>query len=262
MARHSTRRAQQQLGARLRQLYEQGDVEPLEVLFGARSLDDALTSLDNLNRVASQDKAVLQQVKSAREQLTTAVGTLAARAAQLRDAIAQAAATEAQLASTRAARESYISSLATRRSLTEHQIGALVARANAASVRSTRIVRASASVTPVAALAPTSNGGTGSIAPVATPAPPTVPSGRTITVSATGYSLGGTTSTGLSVGWGVAAVDPDVIPLGSHLTVPGYGEAVAADTGGAIVGATIDLWFPSIAQANAWGRRVVTIVVH
>ena len=85
---------------------------------------------------------------------------------------------------------------------------------------------------------------------------------RSITVSATGYSLGGSTATGLPVGWGVAAVDPSVIPLGTHMTVPGYGEAIAADTGGAIVGATIDLWFPTTAQAMAWGRRIVTISLH
>jgi 3D (Asp-Asp-Asp) domain-containing protein len=90
-----------------------------------------------------------------------------------------------------------------------------------------------------------------------------VPAGaRTVTVSATGYALTGQTATGLPVGWGVAAVDPSVIPLGTHMTVPGYGEAVAADTGGAIVGGTIDLWFPSVAQANAWGRRTVTVVLH
>jgi len=83
-----------------------------------------------------------------------------------------------------------------------------------------------------------------------------------ITVSATGYSLSGTTATGIPVGYGVAAVDPSVIPLGTHITVPGYGEAIAADTGGSVVGATIDLWFPSEAAANAWGRRTVTIVLH
>ena len=92
-----------------------------------------------------------------------------------------------------------------------------------------------------------------------TPAP--AAGGRTITVTATGYAMGGRTSAGLTTGWGVAAVDPSVIPLGSHLIVPGYGEAVAADTGGAVVGATIDLWFPTTAQANAWGRRTVTVVV-
>ena len=67
---------------------------------------------------------------------------------------------------------------------------------------------------------------------------------------------------GLPVGWGVAAVDPSVIPLGTHMTVPGYGEAVAADVGGAVRGAVIDLWFPTVAQANAWGRRSVTVILH
>ena len=84
---------------------------------------------------------------------------------------------------------------------------------------------------------------------------------RTLTVSATAYDLPGRTSTGLPVGWGIAAVDPSVIPLGTHIVVPGYGVAVAADTGSSVVGATIDLWFPSEAQADAWGRRTVTIDV-
>jgi 3D (Asp-Asp-Asp) domain-containing protein len=57
------------------------------------------------------------------------------------------------------------------------------------------------------------------------------------------------------------AVDPSVIPLGSRLGIPGYGLGVAADTGGAIQGARIDLWFPTVAQAHAWGSRVVTITV-
>ena len=99
-------------------------------------------------------------------------------------------------------------------------------------------------------------------APQLSSVPPVAVGGRSITVAATGYSLGGSTATGLPVGWGVAAVDPSVIPLGTHMTVPGYGEAIAADTGGAVVGATIDLWFPTPAQAMAWGRRIVTIALH
>jgi 3D (Asp-Asp-Asp) domain-containing protein len=59
----------------------------------------------------------------------------------------------------------------------------------------------------------------------------------------------------------VVAVDPAVIPLGTRLSIPGYGQGVAADTGGAIIGARIDLWFSSNAEAMAWGRRTVTISV-
>ena len=46
------------------------------------------------------------------------------------------------------------------------------------------------------------------------------------------------------------------------MTVPGYGEGVAADTGSAVTGNTIDLWFPTLADAMAWGRRTVTITLH
>jgi 3D (Asp-Asp-Asp) domain-containing protein len=81
-------------------------------------------------------------------------------------------------------------------------------------------------------------------------------------VTATGYSLTGRTSTGVSVAYGIAAVDPSVIPLGTSFSVPGYGEAVAADTGGAVQGARIDLWFPTRAEALAWGTRTVTITLH
>jgi 3D (Asp-Asp-Asp) domain-containing protein len=83
-----------------------------------------------------------------------------------------------------------------------------------------------------------------------------------LTVLATGYAIRGRTATGISTGWGVAAVDPAVIPLGTRINVPGYGQAVAADVGSGIRGAMIDLWFPSIARARAWGRRTVTIVLH
>ena len=54
-----------------------------------------------------------------------------------------------------------------------------------------------------------------------------------MTVLATAYCLTGTTATGLPVGPGIVAVDPTVIPLGTRMTIPGYGEGVAADTGGA-----------------------------
>jgi 3D (Asp-Asp-Asp) domain-containing protein len=55
-------------------------------------------------------------------------------------------------------------------------------------------------------------------------------------------------------GWGVVAVDPRVIPLGSRLFVEGYGYAVAGDTGGAIHGKIIDVCF--------WGADLLAPTTH
>lgn len=54
----------------------------------------------------------------------------------------------------------------------------------------------------------------------------------------------GITATGVPVTKGIVAVDPAVIPLGTRLYIPGYGFAVAADTGGGIKGNMIDLGYP------------------
>jgi uncharacterized protein YabE (DUF348 family) len=54
----------------------------------------------------------------------------------------------------------------------------------------------------------------------------------------------GRTATGVQVTYGVVAVDPTVIPLGTRMFIPGYGYAVAADTGGAVKGYIIDLGYP------------------
>jgi 3D (Asp-Asp-Asp) domain-containing protein len=67
---------------------------------------------------------------------------------------------------------------------------------------------------------------------------------------------------GIPVARGVVAVDPKIIPLRSRLLVPGYGKGIAADVGTAIRGRIIDLWFPTPAEARAWGRRTVVVTVR
>jgi uncharacterized protein YabE (DUF348 family) len=51
------------------------------------------------------------------------------------------------------------------------------------------------------------------------------------------------TATGIPLAKGVAAIDPRYIPYGTRMYVPGYGEALAADTGGGIKGRMIDLGY-------------------
>ncbi|AXH71124.1 putative cell wall binding protein [Bacillus phage BSP38] len=91
---------------------------------------------------------------------------------------------------------------------------------------------------------------------------------QSLTVVATAYTAycsgcSGVTATGVNLkanpGQKVIAVDPNVIPLGSRVYVEGYGEAIAADTGGAIKGNRIDVFIPSQSEAVNYGRKTVKI---
>ncbi len=75
------------------------------------------------------------------------------------------------------------------------------------------------------------------------------------------YGCSGITALGMHAGHGIVAVDPHFIPLGTKLYVPGYGHAVAGDTGGAIKGRRIDLGFNDLGSAIRFGRREITVYV-
>ncbi|WP_088188639.1 3D domain-containing protein [Desulfosporosinus sp. FKA] len=80
---------------------------------------------------------------------------------------------------------------------------------------------------------------------------------------ATAYCIpGGITKTGAPVQWGVVAVDPRVIPLGSKVYVDGYGSGRALDTGGLIQGNRVDLYMDSQAAAMSWGVRYVLVYLQ
>jgi len=202
------------LALRLRTLYEAGNTDPLEVVLGAGSLQEALDGLDGLSYAAQQDRRIIAQSLAARRELAHAAAALRTR--------------QAELARLRAETLTRIAELA--RAAEAERPDAAAASEPAASTRHAK------------------------------PATP-VPAPTTLTVRAIGYSLSGRTATGAPTGWGVVAVDPAVIPLGSRLTIPGYGDAVAADTGPGVSGATIDLWFPTREEALAWGSRTITITL-
>lgn len=98
--------------------------------------------------------------------------------------------------------------------------------------------------------------------------------GKTIVMEATAYDLSyqstgkrpgdrgyGITASGMKAGPGVVAVDPRVIPLGTRLYIEGYGNAIAGDTGGAIKGNIIDVFFHSRSEVRNWGRRKVKVTI-
>jgi cystine transport system substrate-binding protein len=242
VARHTLKVSERSLASRLQLLYEQGDSDPLAIVLGASSVADALGNLDSLDRIADQDRVVIGQTQHAKHEAVALTRELAAKAHNLQSLAQEAAQSTLALEQSRSQRASYLAMLANQQKLNATAIAAYQQQALAVETRAREVAA-------VSSAQPTS--------PI-----PIAPGGRSLTVTATGYSLRGRTATGAPTGWGVVAVDPGVIPLGTRLTIPGYGSGVAADTGSAIQGATIDLWFPTVAQANAWGRRTVTIALH
>lgn len=91
--------------------------------------------------------------------------------------------------------------------------------------------------------------------------------GRVLTMEATAYdpSAGrgsratGRTKMGIPARYGVVAVDPRVIPLGSMVYVEGYGIAYACDIGSAIKGNRIDICLNTNAECIRFGRRMVRV---
>ncbi|MGG4265988.1 3D domain-containing protein [Peribacillus simplex] len=94
---------------------------------------------------------------------------------------------------------------------------------------------------------------------------------KTITVNATAYTANckgcsGITASGLNLKKNpnvkAISVDPKVIPLGTKVHVEGYGEAIAADKGGAIKGNKIDVFYSSNSKAMNWGRKTVKVKIY
>lgn len=90
--------------------------------------------------------------------------------------------------------------------------------------------------------------------------------GKVLRVEATAYSsaevgMGNYTAMGTLCRRGVIAVDPGIIPLGTKVFIPGYGYAVAEDTGGAIVGHKIDIAFDTVAECFEFGRQFIDIYI-
>ena len=89
---------------------------------------------------------------------------------------------------------------------------------------------------------------------------------KEIICSATAYTGGGRTSSGMSCerdpdGISTISVDPSIIPLGTMVYIEGYGYAVAADTGGSVKGNKIDVYFNSLSECYNWGSKSVKVTI-
>ena len=259
-ARRTLAEAEDRLAEQVRALYitEQPDV--LAVFLGAGSIEDAIDGVDSIQRAADATSGVLGEAQAARVRVASILRRQTERRGELRELRRSAVARTQELASARGDRLAYISELQAEQVLNERQIAEAVAAAEAA--------QAAASVqTAVAETAP-SISSIGAQTIVDTPQPsrsryrsrhrnphrrrPSRKRARPSPSSPPPTRMRGTTTTGIPTGYGVVAVDPTVIPLGTRMTIPGYGEAVAADTGGAIKGLRIDVWVPTAAEAAQW----------
>jgi len=252
--RHSVATARWQLAQTLRSLYKQGQPDTVAIVLGASSVDQALSGLDDMRRAARSNRRLIDSLRRKEVQLRGLDDRLRAQNRALVAARERARSAVTELELVASARVAALGSLRASAGMTAREVARLDTLARRAERRSVKLVtpgivttaapRPAAQAVSVGAETPTTTGT------------------HTLVVDAVAYHLPGHTASGLPVGVGVVAVDPGVIPLGTRLFVPGYGKAVAADTGTAIRGAIIDLWMPSTAAARAWGRRTVTITVY
>lgn len=247
------------LTSRLRATYMLGDLGWLDYLAGSADVRQLVNRAALLSRVLVAEARLAEEIDRARagavkaetslREATAAQASLVGEARALRGHLEQAQTDQAQLAARLGER-----------------LASAQADARAAQARMDALNRQAGggSLADTGGGTSTSTGGSGASTGAATGTTigSTTPrSGRQLTVRATAYALPGTTATGVGVRFGIIAVDPRVIPLGTRLYVPGYGEGIAADTGGAVRGNRIDVWLPSEAQAEEWAVKTITITI-
>ena len=262
VVRHSLATARRRLAQTLRMLYKQDQPDPIAILLGAASIDQAVEGIDGLKRAAQANRRLVDDLRRKEARLRLLETQLRARDLELAAARRSAEVGVAQLQRAAQARTGTLASLRARRDLTRRQVADLDALARQAERRSAVISTRPAAAATKTTSKPTSATAAHTSTTGAAGKRPEGSRARTLVVDAVAYHLPGRTASGLPVGVGVVAVDPAVIPLGTRMFVPGYGKAVAADVGTAVRGNIIDLWMPSRAKALAWGRRTVTITIY
>ena len=253
-ARRAIASTQHTLGDRARALYESGETnDPIAILLGAESVDDAVTRLESIQQIADQQRMILRQAERAQTRLLRFKSRLSRREAAIEQLRSTALANAQSLEAARSTKAATIRRLRRASALSKRQLTTISSQATHAATKSLATESQSAAThttttSSSSGTAPTSAGGS-------------VEKGQQLTVSATCYCLKGSTASGLPVGPGIMATDPSVIPLGTRAYVPGYGNAVAADTGSAVNGLTIDLWVADCSKAAAYGRQTLTITI-
>ena len=245
-----------------------------EQIESAISEEEKLTALeeqlaDEIQTVKAAESRLQSEATALSEELTSLKGILSDNQTLLSQVKTEYADEASRLAAEEAQAKADEEAVAVAAKAAEEQ---QVAESSSAVAESASSAASSSVQAPVSQITDSSVAAVETV-PVVTVTAPTVTEtpaaqGKTLVVSATAYSrheagLSNFTATGidLSINPMVIAVDPSVIPLGSLVSVPGYGIAIAGDTGGAIIGNKIDLHMEDLNAALAFGRQTLTITI-
>ena len=245
---------QSQVASEMQAIQESGfSRDFITVLLSSSSLTDFLTRFSTL-------QALLQQQKGRADDLTKVTAELKSSQTKLTTEKAKLEAAQTTYQQQATDLESQIASLKGEIAANQAEVTQIVSSGSAPAGLASYVAEPSM---------PSASDGTAG--QTATATTPITTGGQSMTVVTTGYATDGKdpnvpghiTATGIDLLKNpmVIAVDPSVIPLGKMVEIPGYGVAIAGDTGGAIKGYRVDLHFATTAQALDWGRRTVQVTV-
>lgn len=249
VAENSSKAQSKLFNKRARAMYMTGIDGYLEVLLNSSDINDFISRVDTISKVMKFDKDVLDKLKNNQEAIAAQKQSLITENNRLQSLRESNESTLSKLNTDISAQKQLLASESKKEQnlLAEENTKKLALNTNT-STNSSNSVAKHSTTSNNAVTNNLSRGSSGSLS-----------SSKSISVNATAYCDSGITASGMSTRKGVIAVDPRVIPLGSKVYIDGYGYAIAADTGGAIVGNRIDLFFPSKTDAQNWGMRPVTV---
>ncbi|AYD40117.1 hypothetical protein D4Z93_06135 [Clostridium fermenticellae] len=229
-------------GKRIRAMYINGSGSYLDVILSSQNLSDFLSRLDTVSRVIGFDKNVINKLKVERQAILNQKNALDSENSRLQALKSTNDIKLSKLNSDIKEQKELLSNV------TEKEEQLLASQSSSSSTSNESASASNVSGT-------LSRGMSGSVS-----------YSGVVNICATAYSGDGITASGTSTrrdpgGYSTIAVDPRVIPIGSRVYVEGYGYAIAEDTGGAIKGNRIDLFFNSEGEAQNWGVRSVKVYI-
>lgn len=239
------------MNKRLRALYICGGTGYLEVILDSNSFSDFLSRVTTISKIMKYDKELIANIEEQKEAETKQKESLNSQNTDLAVLKTENSNTLNKLLADIKKQNDLLSKATTQ----EKQIIADQKAKELAAKKARELAQAAVSKNSTSLLASPASG-----------APKAGSYSKSISVDATAYSGFGCTTIGSQVtrnpnGTSTIAVDPQVIPLYSKVYVSGYGYAIAADTGSAIQGNIIDVYFSTEAEANDWGRRSVQVYI-